>query len=79
MMDTPLSPDNKPAVIKLGAGSHFWCACGHSENQPFCDGAHKGTAIAPIKFVLEEEKTIALCNCKKTNSPPFCDGTHSSL
>jgi CDGSH-type Zn-finger protein len=60
-------------------GKYFWCACGRSRNQPFCDGSHAGTGISPEPFELEKEKRVALCQCKRTGKPPMCDGTHSSL
>ena len=78
-MSDIIIPDRKPCVQKLAAGDYWWCACGRSAAQPFCDGSHKGTGIAPVKFTLAEEKTVALCNCKHTKNPPYCDGTHSSL
>ena len=71
--------DKKPAILELGAGKYFWCACGRSADQPFCDGSHAGTGISPIPFELEEEKRVALCQCKRTSRSPMCDGTHNSL
>ena len=71
--------DRKPAVLPLAAGDYWWCSCGRSQTQPFCDGSHKGTGLAPVKFTLAEAKTVALCNCKHTCNPPFCDGSHSKL
>ena len=71
--------DKKPAVLPLEAGDYWWCACGRSQTQPFCDGSHKGTGLAPVKFTLTEAKTVALCNCKHTCGVPFCDGSHSRL
>jgi CDGSH-type Zn-finger protein len=69
----------RPAVLELEPGKYFWCACGRSRNQPFCDGSHAGTGISPEPFELEKEKRVALCQCKRTGKPPMCDGTHSSL
>ena len=79
MSDEPIPADTKPAVLKLDAGDHWWCACGRSANQPFCDGSHKGPGLGPRKVTLEATKTVALCNCKQTANPPFCDGSHSKL
>jgi CDGSH-type Zn-finger protein len=57
--------------------SYYWCSCGFSSKQPFCDGSHKDTGKTPVKFVATESKDVFLCNCKKTNDKPFCDGSHS--
>lgn len=66
-------------MLSLDAGDYYWCACGRSANQPFCDGSHKGTGITPVVFKIEEKKDVWLCNCKNTSNNPFCDGTHRSL
>jgi CDGSH-type Zn-finger protein len=58
---------------------YFWCACGRSGNQPFCDGAHKEVGLAPLAFTAEKSGTVWLCGCKSTGGKPFCDGTHKSL
>ncbi|KAJ3195346.1 hypothetical protein HK101_000458 [Irineochytrium annulatum] len=55
---------------------YYWCACGKSKSQPFCDGSHKGSGITPIKFTVDEAKKYFLCGCKVSDSKPFCDGTH---
>ncbi|NBD33711.1 MAG: CDGSH iron-sulfur domain-containing protein [Cyanobacteria bacterium] len=78
-MSEPVIADRKPAVLKLEPGTYYWCACGRSENQPFCDGSHAETEFYPVEFSIEKKKQVALCNCKHTNNPPFCDGTHSNL
>lgn len=71
--------DRQPKETKLEAGEHAWCACGLSQNQPFCDGSHKGTDITPVMFEVEEETESYLCLCKQTGDAPYCDGTHASL
>lgn len=60
--------------------TYFWCACGRSETQPFCDGSHKGTGIEPVKFVAtEDHREVLFCGCKQSADKPFCDGTHNNL
>ena len=58
---------------------YYWCACGLSKSQPFCDGSHKGTGITPLAFSVEQTKSAWLCTCKKTANKPYCDGTHNKL
>lgn len=78
-MSEPVIADKKPAVLELEAGTYYWCKCGRAQNQPFCDGTHKGTEFAPVAFELTQKKRVALCNCKYTTNSPYCDGTHSKL
>jgi len=78
-MSQPVIADRKPVVMELAAGTYYWCSCGQSENQPFCNGAHQGTEFSPLLFELAETKTVALCNCKYTQKSPFCDGSHARL
>jgi CDGSH-type Zn-finger protein len=68
-----------PYIEDTEPGTYYWCACARSGDQPFCDGAHKGTAFTPIEYEVKEQKQLAWCGCKQTKNPPFCDGTHSSL
>jgi CDGSH-type Zn-finger protein len=68
----------QPSFVKLTKGQrYFWCACGLSESQPFCDGSHKGTEFGPLKYVPEKDEEVFLCQCKHTKKVPFCDGSHS--
>jgi len=78
-MATPRVAGNKPVQIELEAGEHYWCACGHSQSQPFCDGSHRGTGIEPLAFSVEESQESYLCLCKHTKNPPYCDGSHNQL
>jgi len=68
-----------PYALEVDAGTYWWCACGRSRNQPFCDGSHRGTSFAPLEFTVAERSKIWLCGCKHTAGPPFCDGTHKRL
>lgn len=69
-----------PIEVSLEAGrQYYWCACGRSKSQPFCDGSHKGTQFTPKAFSVEESKKAWLCTCKKSGNAPFCDGTHNKL
>ncbi|MFQ5504597.1 MAG: CDGSH iron-sulfur domain-containing protein [Planctomycetota bacterium] len=72
-------PQKAPYVQEVEPGTYAWCACGNSQNQPYCDGSHAGTGFAPIIKQVEEKKTIAWCGCKKSGSGAFCDGTHATL
>jgi CDGSH-type Zn-finger protein len=78
-MSQPTIASKEPAVLELDAGTYFWCACGNSSKQPFCDGSHRGTEFRPKKFTLEEKKKVSLCNCKHSSNAPFCNGTHRTL
>ncbi len=69
-----------PAAVKLEAGkTYYWCTCGKSSNQPFCDGSHQGSGFSPRAFTAEKDGTHYLCQCKQTADAPFCDGSHNKL
>ncbi|MEL0082890.1 MAG: CDGSH iron-sulfur domain-containing protein [Gammaproteobacteria bacterium] len=75
-----LNPEQKaPYIEEMDPGEYYWCSCSKSGDQPFCDGAHKGTAYTPLLHEIKEAGTVAWCGCKQTKNPPFCDGTHNSL
>ena len=57
--------------------SYYWCSCGKSSKQPFCDGSHKGTGFKPLVYKAEFTKKMFFCACKQTNDQPFCDGSHN--
>ncbi len=79
-MEQPKTAGTTPQMASLESGKTYaWCACGHSENQPWCNGAHKGSALAPNVFKAEESKDAAMCMCKHTKNPPYCDGSHMHL
>lgn len=79
-MSKPTMADKKPIGVELKKGDeYYWCACGRSKNQPFCDGSHRGTDFTPIPFKAGETGEAWLCMCKHTNNPPYCDGTHAKL
>lgn len=69
-----------PFDVELEAGQkYFWCSCGFSQNQPFCDGAHKGSGLKSHCFTTDTSGKVRLCGCKKTKNPPFCDGSHMEV
>lgn len=78
-MSEPQIADTRPKVLELEPGDYFWCACGRSANQPWCDGSHTGTGFTPVKLELLDRGRVALCMCKRTGDQPRCDGTHSTL
>jgi CDGSH-type Zn-finger protein len=80
MSDDKFISELSPYLVEVEAGkTYFWCACGRSARQPFCDGSHAGTAISPKIFKAERTEAINLCGCKQTQDPPFCDGSHNIL
>jgi len=80
MTDTPEIAQKAPFGVDVEEGkNYFWCACGRSKNQPFCDGSHKGTGLVPVKYTAEASKKVFFCGCKHSQKAPMCDGTHSRL
>lgn len=78
-MTDPKIPFRTPESRKLEPGEYYWCSCGRSSNQPFCDGSHQGTEFTPLRFEVKETKWMNLCRCKKTGTPPICDDSHEDL
>ncbi|TVQ34175.1 MAG: CDGSH iron-sulfur domain-containing protein [Geminicoccaceae bacterium] len=79
-MDTPEIVKKAPFAVPVEAGkAYWWCACGRSAQQPFCDGSHKGTAFRPVKYQPTEDGKAFFCGCKHSGNQPLCDGTHKQL
>lgn len=78
-MEKPVIAQKSPYVLENDPGNFFWCSCGKSSKQPYCDGSHKGSEFRPLKATLAEKGKKAWCGCKNTSTPPFCDGSHSKL
>lgn len=79
-MSNPVVADNKPVKVNLSKGQeYYFCSCGRSKSQPFCDGSHAGTSFTPKAFVSEEDQEAYLCACKHTRNAPFCDGSHNQF
>jgi len=69
-----------PYPVEVEAGkTYYWCACGRSKAQPFCDGSHKGTGFTPVAHTPDKAGTVYFCGCKATGNRPLCDGTHKTL
>ena len=79
-MTAPHIAAREPIRVELKAGqSYWWCACGLSKNQPFCDGSHKGSAFTPKEFKPEADRIAFFCACKHSKNSPLCDGTHKTV
>ncbi len=76
-MSDAIRATDTPCAVEVEAGkSYYWCACGRSASQPFCDGSHKGTDFTPMKYDAPESKKVWFCGCKATGNAPLCDGSH---
>ena len=79
-MEEPVISQKSPIAAEVEKGkTYYWCSCGKSAKQPFCDGSHKGTAFTPQAFTAEKDETVYFCGCKHTKTPPLCDGSHREL
>lgn len=79
-MSSPTIAQKGPFGVEVETGkTYWWCACGKSQRQPFCDGSHKGGPFLPIEFEAQETEIVWFCGCKHTRSAPLCDGSHNHL
>ena len=79
-MTEPVIAQKAPYPVDVEAGkAYFWCACGKSANQPFCDGSHQDTEFLPVKYEATEDRTVYFCGCKKGGNLSLCDGSHNAL
>jgi CDGSH-type Zn-finger protein len=75
-----MSAQNAPYAVEVELGkTYYWCACGRSADQPFCDGSHAATELTPLAFTADKTGTVYLCGCKRSAGAPFCDGTHKVI
>jgi CDGSH-type Zn-finger protein len=80
MSDKAVVAAKEPIGIEVKAGrDYWWCACGRSKNQPFCDGSHKGTSFEPVKWTAAASEEVWFCACKQTTTRPLCSGAHEAL
>ena len=79
-MAEPTVAGTAPIAIDVQAGkSYYWCSCGKSKRQPFCDGAHKGSEFVPTEYKATETTQVYFCACKRSGKGPLCDGSHKTL
>ena len=79
-MSEPVVAKKSPYAVNVEKGeTYYWCTCGKSDSQPFCNGAHKGSDFRPLAFTAEETTTVYFCGCKHTKNSPHCDGSHKQL
>lgn len=79
-MSNAVVAQKEPYAVEVVAGKeYYWCACGRSSRQPFCDGSHKDTDFSPLFYKADESKTVFFCGCKQTSRKPLCDGSHSKI
>jgi CDGSH iron-sulfur domain-containing protein 3 len=79
-MTEPTVAGTAPIAIDVEAGkSYWWCSCGKSAKQPFCDGSHKGGEFAPVKYEATATGKAWFCACKRSAKGALCDGSHKKL
>ncbi len=79
-MSEPLIAQKSPFVADVVAGkTYYWCRCGRSKNQPYCDGSHSETEFTPIPYEATDTRSVLFCGCKRSGNKPLCDGTHERL
>jgi CDGSH-type Zn-finger protein len=79
-MVEPVIAQKSPYAVEVVEGkAYFWCACGKSAKQPFCDGSHQDTAFLPLKYEAQESKRVFFCGCKHSSTKPLCDGSHNEI
>ena len=78
-MPDPEIAQLEPYAVNVEAGkTYWWCSCGRSKTQPFCDGSHQGSVFEPVEFKAEKTETLYFCGCKMTATKPLCDGSHNN-
>ena len=79
-MSDPVIAQKSPYAVEVEAGkSYWWCSCGKSKSQPFCDGSHQGSEFSPVEYQAKESGTVYFCGCKHSKTGALCDGSHTSL
>ncbi len=80
MLDNPVCAQKEPYAVEVEEGkTYYWCTCGKSEKQPFCDGLHKDTGFKALAYTAEKNGTVYFCGCKATKNAPLCDGSHKDI